>query len=94
MRVLGLDTFEKRAGKHLDRQARIWNYSEKEVKAKAQQGTDAARELLWKRQVKLHKGDGSQANVDQNFRPLRYVQLPNKQDYSALMRSRGLDSRK
>lgn len=94
VRVLGLDTFEKRAGKHLDRQARDWNYTEKEVKAKAQKGTEAAQELLLLRQVKLHKGSGSEDNLDQHHRPLRYVQLPNGQDFSALMRIRKLDSRK
>lgn len=94
VRVLGLDTFEKRKGEHFDRQARLWNYTEKQVKAKAQQGTEAARKLLLRKQVTLHKGNGSEDNLDQHHRPLRFVRLPNGQDYSALMRSRGLDSRK
>jgi endonuclease YncB( thermonuclease family) len=92
IRVLELDTFEKRRGEHLSRQAKDWNLTQSQVINKAKEATAEAKKLLEGRQVKLHRGDKLDINLDRYDRPLRYVILPDGRDYSSLMRSRNHDA--
>ncbi|MBD1210673.1 MAG: thermonuclease family protein [Ignavibacteria bacterium] len=94
VRVLGIDTFEKTAGKHFRRQADEWNYTEKQVKEKAREAAEDARKLLLRQQVKLHRGDKTQDNLDRYYRLLRYVTLPDGSDFTDAMWRKGHDSRR
>lgn len=94
IRVLELDTFEKSYIPRLYRQARLWNISPDEARNKGRDATQEARKLLEGKQVKLHRGNKSEPEIDIYDRLLRYVILPDRSDYSELMRTKGLNARK
>lgn len=94
IRVLELDTFEKSRIPRLYRQARIWDITPDEALLAGRQATVEAKQLLEGKQVKLHRGSKREDNIDIYDRVLRYVMLPNGQDYSELMRVKGLNARK
>jgi endonuclease YncB( thermonuclease family) len=94
IRVLDLDTFEKSRIPRLYKQAYDWGISPEEALYAGQITTIEARKILEGKQVKLHRGNKRDLNLDKYHRPLRYVVLPDGQDYSALMRARGFNAKK